>query len=146
MVVSLKSIRERLEKVESELSLLKEFKELSEEEFLSDVKNVRTAERCFQIAIDCCHDIANHIIAEYNMTRPDRYQSVFEILGKEGVFSEDFTEKLKKMARFRNLLVHLYLKVLPEEVYHNIQNNLLDFETFSKGILKFIEENPLNDS
>lgn len=145
MVVSLKSIRERLEKIESELSFLKEFRELSKEEFLSDIKNVRTAERCFQIAIDACHDIANHIISAYNMERPDRYLSVFKILGKEGVFPDDFVERLIDMARFRNLLVHVYLKVDSEEVYKNLKY-LSDFEIFSKGILKFIEENPLDDS
>ncbi|MBM3205851.1 DUF86 domain-containing protein, partial [Candidatus Shapirobacteria bacterium] len=44
----------------------------------------------------------------------------------------------QKMARFRNLLVHMYWKVDYNTLYEMIQNNLNDLRQFSKTIVALI--------
>jgi uncharacterized protein YutE (UPF0331/DUF86 family) len=44
------------------------------------------------------------------------------------------------MADFRNILIHLYLKIDTEEVYKNLKKAPEEFTRFSQLFLSFIEE------
>ena len=46
------------------------------------------------------------------------------------------------MARFRNILVHLYAQVDVGRVYDNLQNHLDDFGQFAQYILDFLAQQP----
>lgn len=48
-----------------------------------------------------------------------------------GVLPEGLSERLQAMARFRNLLVHLYWKVDNREVHRILRENLDDLRTIS---------------
>jgi uncharacterized protein YutE (UPF0331/DUF86 family) len=50
-------------------------------------------------------------VAKAGGRAPCDYADCFRILGEIGIFDEEFVEKLEKMAKFRNLLVHLYWQV-----------------------------------
>jgi len=41
----------------------------------------------------------------------------FNLMSEVGAFEEDFVDRLSKMARFRNRLVHIYWEVDDELVY-----------------------------
>jgi uncharacterized protein YutE (UPF0331/DUF86 family) len=45
------------------------------------------------------------------------------------------------MARFRNLLVHVYAQVDIERVYDHLQNHLDDFGLFAQHVLQFLAQN-----
>jgi len=122
------------------LDFLKALGELSFEEFKGNREHYRTAERSLQITIECCHDIANHIISAFQMERPDRYESVFNILGENGVVPKGFVETLVSMAKFRNLLVHEYLDIKLDRVYEILQQKSSDFEKFAKYVVSFLEK------
>ena len=49
-----------------------------------------------------------------------------------------FLEKLEKMVRYRNRLVHYYKEISNEEIYEILQNDLGDLEKFLKEIEKFL--------
>ncbi|HBG15567.1 MAG TPA: hypothetical protein DDW93_02200 [Firmicutes bacterium] len=50
-------------------------------------------------------------------------------------------ERLMKMAQFRNIVVHDYLKINPEIVFAIIQRDIGDITTFAQIIeTRFIEE------
>ena len=55
-------------------------------------------------------------------------------LGAAGILPKQFSEKIKPMAGFRNILVHEYTEIDLREVYRVLQENLSDFETFGKYI------------
>ena len=48
----------------------------------------------------------------------------------------DLANKLVEMAKFRNLLVHMYEDVDNEKLFSILQNNIDDFQRFIKAILK----------
>ena len=64
MVLDLKSISARLDKLREYLALLKEAQKMSLSVFKKDPRNYYTVERALQLAIECCHDIGNHLISE----------------------------------------------------------------------------------
>lgn len=43
------------------------------------------------------------------------------------------------MAKFRNVLLHLYVEVDTTRVYHYIQSNLADFETFAHHVSTWLQ-------
>jgi len=51
-----------------------------------------------------------------------------------------FLEKLEKMVRYRNRLVHYYKEISNEEIYEILQNDLGDLEKFLKEIEKFLNK------
>ena len=97
-----------------------------------------------QLAIETCINIGNRIISleqfKYDLTPPETYAEVFEKLQKIGLIGENLGNKLKKMAQFRNKLVHIYWEIDDALVYDILQNNLMDIEEFLKIVLKYISE------
>lgn len=60
------------------------------------------------------------------------------MLNEHGAFPDDFTKRLQQMARFRDLLVHLYAEVDNVQVYESLQTDPGDFETFVGYVLDFL--------
>jgi uncharacterized protein YutE (UPF0331/DUF86 family) len=81
----------------------------------------------------CCHIAARHL-----KKVPQEYAECFGILADAGIISTDLSENLQKMARFRNLLVHMYWKVEYGTLYELIQGDLEDFRRFSKSIVALL--------
>ena len=92
------------------------------------------------MAIQAATDIAQIILAELGETVPRNYADVFTLLGQLGVCSSDLTRRLVHMARFRNILVHLYLDVDPDKVYDALQVSLPDLEEYAQCIARFVQE------
>jgi Protein of unknown function DUF86 len=59
---------------------------------------------------------------------------VLRIIGAGLFLDADFIIRLEKMAKFRNLIVHLYWKVDNAEVYNILKNNLDDFDLIKSQI------------
>lgn len=68
-------------------------------------------ERKLQLAAQVSIDLGNHLIAYFGFETPKDYKDIFEILAKEGVISKDLSSNMKKIAGFRNILVHDYLSI-----------------------------------
>ncbi|MFQ6091373.1 MAG: DUF86 domain-containing protein [bacterium] len=131
-------IRGRLQKLERYTEILKGFQNISLKEFKDDPSKYGSVAHFFQIAIECCIDIGNHIISRKSFRRPEGYKDVFTILGEEGIVPLDFVEDLRDLAGFRNRLVHLYWDVDLDIVYDKLQNRLGDFEKFASYIAKML--------
>jgi len=134
------------DKLSSQLTLLDKYssrlqgkKNMSQDRFLADPDLQAVVERNFQLAIECCLNIGTHLIAGIPLDPAEDYGSVFVRLAEAGILPKDFGEKLTEMARFRNLLVHVYWKIDPTKVYARLQENLDDFKIFAQHIVKFLE-------
>jgi Uncharacterized conserved protein, COG2445 len=62
--------------------------------------------------------------------RAYRYAECFEKLAAQGVIDSALAERLKAMARFRNLLLHRYWEVDDQRVLTIARNDLSDLEQF----------------
>ena len=104
------------------------------EAFLAHPDRIGNAKYHFVIAIECCIDIANHIIASENFRFPKDNADSFAVLIEEGVLPETLRESLRGMARFRNRLVHIYWEVDDARVYEYLQTVLGDFHSFARAV------------
>jgi uncharacterized protein YutE (UPF0331/DUF86 family) len=117
---------------------LRESSRLSQEIFLSDPKSYDSAKYNLIVAVESLIDICNHIIAQKRLGKPEDYGDVLRIIGKELSLDEEFVRRLEKMAKFRNLIVHLYWKVDNAEVYSILRNNLEDFEVIKRALQGYL--------
>lgn len=110
------------------------------DDFLRDFTKVESAKHLLQMSIECCLDIAHHIIAEEGYrTAKDNYDA-FVVLNEERILPDDFMAVLRQMVSFRNRVVHLYWNVDDAIVYDIVQRNLGDFTTFADHILRFVRK------
>ncbi len=124
--------------MEQALAKLRTSALISREEFLADSKWHDSAKYNLIVAVESLIDLCNHIIAQEKLGKPEDYADVLRIIGNELSLNEDFIIRLEMMAKFRNLIVHLYWKVDNAEVYGILNNNLCDFDKAMEALRKFL--------
>lgn len=134
--VNLDRVRHLLGSIAEAESRLRELGKLSEEEFLADFRNTESAKYLFVTAIEAAIDLCNHLVSKRGGRPPEDYADCFRALAELGMIEGDFAQRLAQMARFRNLLVHLYWQVDNRKVFQMIQQNLEDFVTFQQALLE----------
>ena len=96
-------------------------------------------ERCFQVAIECCTDIAGHVVAGLGLERPAHRKDLFRILGQAGYLDPDLAATMVQMVQLRNRLVHLYWDIEPERMHHYLHHDVVFLERFRAFALGLIE-------
>jgi len=126
----------KIDLIEEHLALLERLAVKDFEDFVREKRNVLSAKHALQESIEACLDIGNHIISRKGYRRPDDYKGIFRVLEEEEILKRDLANKLVEMAKFRNLLVHMYEDVENKKLFSILQNNLNDLKRFIKAILK----------
>lgn len=131
-------IRDLLGNIAEAQGRLRELGQLSEAEFLADYRNTESAKYLLIVTTEAAIDLCNHIVARQGGRAPQDYADCFAILTDLKVIKPDLAKRLKQMARFRNLLVHLYWKVDNQRAYQSIQSNLGDLDTFRQQVSAWV--------
>jgi uncharacterized protein YutE (UPF0331/DUF86 family) len=121
------------------INALQKLRPLTYDEFAREHVLVGSAERDFQVAIQAALDTSSMILADQAVAIPRAYRDIFPKLAEIGVLPPDFAQKLVGMAKFRNVLVHLYLEVDLQRVYRYLQENLDDFEAFARYVSEWLQ-------
>jgi uncharacterized protein YutE (UPF0331/DUF86 family) len=135
-VVSVEKINDKLKQLDEFLAILKDVPKASRDEFLNDKILMGGAKYYLQVSIECCLDIANHIIAAECFRAPKDYADSFKVLEENQVLDENLGIKLRQMAKFRNRLVHLYGEIDDAYVYQFIEKDLQDILAFKSLIAR----------
>ena len=99
---------------------------------------VESAKDLLQVSIECCLDMAHHVVADEGFRTPKDGYDAFVVLNEQGILPVDFMPALRQMVSFRNRVVHLYWDVDDAAVYDIVQHNLGDFEAFARHVLKYL--------
>ncbi|MBA5867374.1 MAG: DUF86 domain-containing protein [Nitrospira sp. CR1.3] len=137
--VNLDRVRELAGHLRNTCRQLQEFGRQDAQAFLTDTRTVNSAKYLFIVAAEAALDICNHLAAKRGARSPEDYADCMAILGELGVLEEDLKVRMGKMARFRNLLVHLYWKVDDKEVFRVIRENLRDFEMYLGAVGRYLQ-------
>jgi uncharacterized protein YutE (UPF0331/DUF86 family) len=120
------------------VNALKALQPLTYDEFAREHILVGSAERDFQVAIQAALDIGAHLLAELSVDVPKDYKDIFLELAQVGILPLDFVSRLVGMAKFRNVLVHLYLEVDLNKLYYYLQHDLGDLELFARYVSEYL--------
>lgn len=94
------------------------------------------AERYLQLAIQAVLDVSHHLVADLKLGLPADNRDLFEQLARHRIVTVRLSQKLVRMAGFRNLLVHEYLEIDRHRVFAILQDELGDFERFIQAVGK----------
>jgi uncharacterized protein YutE (UPF0331/DUF86 family) len=127
-------IRQIMGEINAALHKLAAYTEISESEFLSHPEKVDSAKYNLIVAIEGAMDICNSIVARAGGRAPKDHADCFTVLGELNFLQDEFVEKLKRMAKFRNLLVHLYWKVDDKKIHQILREDIRDIKEYLKII------------
>ncbi|MEJ5199649.1 MAG: DUF86 domain-containing protein [Anaerolineae bacterium] len=133
-------VRERLQYLRNEVQYLKREGAAipSFESYVNDVRLRRAVERSLQVAVEACLDIARRIIAIEGFRYPENNQDTFRVLVEEKIVPARLLDTLQEMARFRNLIVHDYVKIDDARVYGILKQRLGDFDAYARAIANYL--------
>jgi len=137
--VNLDLLRELAGHLENAVRQLREVGQNPRETFLGDLRTVNSAKYLLIVATESALDICNHLVARRGGRSPEDYADCIAILAELGAIEGELKSRLVKMARFRNLLVHLYWKVDDSEVYRVIREDLGDFDRYLASIGHYLK-------
>ena len=135
-MVSIEKISRKFIQLDEYLGILDKIAEVSENAFLKDKILIGSAKYYLQISIECCLDVANHIIAAERYRAPRDYADSFTVLEEKRLFQRQLGHNLRQMTKFRNRLVHLYGEIDDKFVYEFIKTDVKDIRKYRKIIMK----------
>lgn len=138
-VVSPERLEEKFRRLGEFLAVLRELRSVPAEALPGDLVRMGSVKYYLQVSIESCIDVAQHVIASEGFRPPKDYADTFTVLAERGILEQEFAERLRRMAKFRNRLVHLYGEVDDQHVVRVLAEDLGDFDLFRERILAMLK-------
>ena len=106
----------------------------SDEELRSDFAVMGGVHHYLLLAIETALDLGSHVISSEGYEPPSSYADIFRVLRDEGIVGPELGDRLMGMARFRNVLVHLYAEVDEDRVLRILRGSLVDLDAFTETL------------
>lgn len=129
-------IRALLDRLVEETANLRRLAALSNAELLADPDRMAAVKYRFLVAIETCIDVGEHIVSSEGLRAPESFADTFAVVAEAGYLPIDAVETLQDMARFRNLLVHVYEEVDDHRVVQILHTRLDDLDGFRSEIAR----------
>lgn len=134
MTLDVDVVRGRCGEIEQALDRLARIRAAGRESFLADADAKDIACYRLLLAIEAALALCYHVSARRLKQVPDDYAGCFAGLARGGLITTELSTRLQQMARFRNLLVHVYWDVDYGRVFDVLENDLGDLRLFSQAI------------
>jgi len=133
-------VSRKLESLQEYVGYLKGYQKCTVEVLKRDPTLRGAVERYLHLSAECVIDIAEIMISELGLRKPEEYRESIDILGEAGIIPDKFAYYFSPVAGFRNILVHEYAKIDLTEVHRHLQKDLDDFEKFAKYIIEYLNK------
>ncbi|MDI7267310.1 MAG: DUF86 domain-containing protein [Myxococcota bacterium] len=91
------------------------------------------------MAIQCCVDAGNHVVAEEGLPRPGAAAEVFARLADAGRLPRPLADRLSRAVGARNLFVHRYWQINHDRVRQMLQHDIDAFAQFEGWLVRLLE-------
>jgi uncharacterized protein YutE (UPF0331/DUF86 family) len=139
-MIKVNIIEDRLQALKGYLALLDTKRDLPFAQILNDLDAYHVILYRLQMACQVAIDISSHILAAGLGKHIVEYREIILALGTEGVFPAEFAKRFAGIAGFRNVLIHEYLIVDPDQVYRLLQTGLDDFRAFAGYVIDYLKK------
>lgn len=130
-MTNLNVIEIKISSIREYLKILNGFKKHSCKEIKENLILKGAVERYLYLVVQETIDLAEALVSFKDLQRPSAHSDAFYALNEEGIISsQELTEKLVKMAGFRNVIAHDYKKLDFGIVYDVLRNRLQDIVDF----------------
>jgi uncharacterized protein YutE (UPF0331/DUF86 family) len=110
--------------------------------FFSDSRNVFSVRYLIIQTVEAMTDICQHMLARARGIPCDGYIDCIVKAGEHGIISVALTERLRRLAALRNILVHRYWSIDDARVYIETKANVSDLTTFIDEIEALVRALP----
>jgi uncharacterized protein YutE (UPF0331/DUF86 family) len=131
-------VRGRCKEIEQSLERLTRLRSMGRQTFLIDADAKDIACYRLLIAIEAALALCYHVSARQLRAVAEDYAGCFESLETGGLIPPDLSRRLQQMARFRNLLVHVYWTVDYDRVFDVLEGDLNDLLEFSRTMAALV--------
>lgn len=140
MVADPEILRDRESRIRRYVEDLGVFVQISEEEFLHNRERQYAVLHALQLAIEASIEIATHICAADNLGAPASYAEAFDLLESSAIVDTALADDLRRMARFRNRIVHFYGRIDLTIVFRLVRDHLVDFERYLAAVERYLSK------
>ena len=112
------------------------------EEFVQDPRNTAAAESYLRRGIEALLDLGRHILAKGFAIAATEYKDIGKELFTQGILTREQADLLRRIAGYRNRMVHFYHEVDNQELYSLSTSNLEDLEELLDALLVWLRNNP----
>lgn len=138
--MNIELIRSRAREIRESLAKIRTYADQPDTVFMADERNLYTVMHLLLISIEAATSICNHLIAKSARQAAGSFVECFDTLRGLGVLDQALADRMMRMARFRNLLVHRYWNVQSERVLQYAREDLGDLEAFLAAVGRFVSE------
>jgi uncharacterized protein YutE (UPF0331/DUF86 family) len=131
---------QRIQEIRGALASLRVEAARPRDEFVADGQAVDATKYRLLVAIEAAVSICMHVSSRVTARTPESYAECFNQLHDAAILSSELAERLGRMARFRNRLVHLYWRIDNERLWAILRENLDDLEASLVAIGRLIDE------
>jgi uncharacterized protein YutE (UPF0331/DUF86 family) len=131
-------VRSRCADMEDAVVRLERFGAMPIAQFIGNAEAVDAACYRLLVGIEAAIGLCYHICAVHLRRVPEQYAACFDTLHDAGIIPGELAARLKAMARFRNLLVHMYKKVEPAAVHAILGDSLPDLRAFAAAAVRLV--------
>ena len=140
--VDLRVALAKLEIVEKMLAAIASLPLSGLDTFVRDPRMVAAGESYLRRSLEALLDLGRHILAKAFGRPVSEYGEIGDALGVEGVLSQEDAELLRRMAGYRNRLVHLYHEVDDTELYRILTQHLADIARVAGSLRSWLNDHP----
>ena len=127
-------IKKKLGELENYILTLEGLRLYSVTELQKNREKFWSVEHGLQLSVQLVIDMGNHILAAIGEQEIEDYVDVIDKLGERGIIPLEFSQTIRGMAGFRNILIHEYATVDIKKVYHVLHNQLDDFRKYAEYV------------
>jgi len=138
--IDCEKVRNLIGEVQFNMEKLRDIAGEGRESFVNNHDNYARGEHYFRRALEGILTIGTHILSRLPKTKTKDYQTIITSLADYKVIPHAFAEKNKKLAAYRNRLVHLYWEVSSGELFTTIEKHLEDIDAFCAYFVEYIRE------
>lgn len=131
-------IKRKIKLIEADLLKLRNYKDLTLNEYLGDEIKQLVAERLLEKITGRIIDLNYHILKEEYEIMPQDYYNSFIEVGRNKVITEELANKMAGMAGLRNALAHEYDKIDQNMVFDSLKLTLVQIPNYLKKVLNFV--------
>ena len=110
--------------------------------FFSDRRNAFSVRYLIIQAVEAMTDLCQHMLARTRGIPCDGYIDCIVKAGEHGIISVALAERLRRLAAWRNILVHRYWNIDDARVYVETKANLSDLTAFIDDIEALVRTLP----
>lgn len=112
-------------------------------EFLQNKHHVAAAESYLRRSLEALFDIGRHILAKRFAVPATEYKEIAKGLSEKKVIVGIEAESMRKMAGYRNRMVHFYHEITPEELHEICLNHIDEIRLLLERMLQWVKENKM---